>query len=142
MRDRTYYVYIMSSLSRTLYTGVSNDLERRVVEHREGRAGSFTARYKVNRLAYFEEFSDIREAIAREKEIKLLTRKRKIRLIESMNPSWNDLSREQGKPPARRDHPENTGILRAAATRENDKGAAHTLTTAGFDSAETKPMRW
>ncbi len=69
MRHRTYSVYIMSSLSRTLYTGVTNNLERRVFEHQEGRPGSFTARYHVSRLVYFEEFGAIDEAIAREKEI-------------------------------------------------------------------------
>ncbi len=94
MRDRTYSVYIMSSLSRTLYIGVTNDLERRVFEHKEGKPGSFTARYRANRLAYFEEFGEIDEAIAREKEIKRMTRRRKISLIESMNPEWRDLSEE------------------------------------------------
>jgi putative endonuclease len=94
MGDRTYHVYVMSSLSRTLYTGVTNDLERRVFEHKQGQPGSFTARYKVNRLAYFEEFGDVSEAIAREKEIKGMTRRQKIRLIESINPNWADLSRE------------------------------------------------
>ena len=78
----------MSSLSKTLYTGVTNDLERRVFEHKEPRPGSFTARYNVNRLVYFEEFADISQAITREKELKSLTRKRKIRLIESMNATW------------------------------------------------------
>ena len=76
MRHRNYHVYIMSSLSRTLYTGVTNDLERRVFEHKQGPPGSFTARYKVNRLVYVEEFSDINQAIAREKEIKRMTRSR------------------------------------------------------------------
>jgi putative endonuclease len=94
MRDRTYCVYIMSSLSRTLYTGVTNDLERRVFEHKEGRSGSFAARYHVNRLVYFEEFVDIGEAISREKEIKKMTRRWKTRLIESLNPEWKDLSEE------------------------------------------------
>jgi putative endonuclease len=66
MRNRrTYYVYIMSSLSRTLYTGVTNNFERRVAEHKEGRPGSFTARYNINRLVYFEEFDDINQAISR-----------------------------------------------------------------------------
>jgi putative endonuclease len=77
MRHRTYAAYIMSSLSRTLYTGVTNNLERRVFEHKERRPGSFTARYNVNRLVYFEE-----------KEIKSMTRRRKIRWIESMHPQW------------------------------------------------------
>ncbi len=94
MGDRTYSVYIMSSMSRTLYTGVTNDLDRRVFEHKEGRPGSFTARYQVNRLVYFEEFGDIGEAIAREKEIKKMTRRGKVELIESTNPEWRDLSEE------------------------------------------------
>jgi putative endonuclease len=90
---RTYYVYLMSSLSRTLYTGVNNGLARRVFEHKEATPGSFTARYNVNRLVvYFEEFDDISQAIVREKEIKRMTRRRKIRLIESMNPEWRDLN--------------------------------------------------
>src|SRR6266436_1599688 len=72
MRHHNYYVYIMSSFSRTLYAGVTNDLERRVGEHREGKPGSFTARYNVNRLVYFEQFSEINQAIAREQEIKAL----------------------------------------------------------------------
>ena len=92
MRERSYWVYIMSSLSRTLYTGVTNDLERRVFEHKQGQPGSFTARYNVNRLVYCEESGDISEAIAREKEIKRMTRRRKI--IESTNPDWQDLSGE------------------------------------------------
>jgi putative endonuclease len=94
MRHHNYYVYIMSSLSRTLYAGVTNDLERRVGEHKESEPGSFTARYNINRLVYFEEFSDIDEAIAREKEIKSMTRRNKIKLIESINPEWHDLSQE------------------------------------------------
>jgi putative endonuclease len=94
MADRTYFVYIMSSVSRTLYTGVTNDLERRVFEHKEGRPGSFTTRYQANRLVYFENFGDIGEAIAREKEVKKMTRRRKIELIQSTNPEWSDLSEE------------------------------------------------
>ena len=75
MRQRNYHVYIMSSLSRTLYTGVTNDLELRLFEHKEGKPGSFTARYRVNRLVYGEEFSEIAQAIARKKEIKRMTPK-------------------------------------------------------------------
>jgi putative endonuclease len=87
-------MYIMSSLSRTLSTGVTNDFERRVFEHKEGKPGSFTARYKVNRLVNGEEFTDITQAIAREKEIKSMTRRQEIKLIESMNPEWRDLGQE------------------------------------------------
>jgi putative endonuclease len=98
MRESSFYVYIMSSLSRTLYAGVTNDLERRMAEHKERkRPSSFTARYNVSRLVYFEPLSDINAAIAREKEIKRLTRKRKIKLIESLNPNWKDLSQEWDK---------------------------------------------
>ena len=92
MRQHNYYVYIMSSLSRTLYAGVTNDLERRVFEHKEGLPGSFTARYHINRLVYCERFGDIDQAIAREKEIKRLTRRQKVKLIESSNPHWYDLA--------------------------------------------------
>jgi putative endonuclease len=94
MRQRNYHVYIMSSLSRTLYTGVTNVLERRVFEHKEGKPGSFAARYRVNRLVYCKEFSDIRQAIAREKESKSIARKQKLKLIESINLGWRDLSEE------------------------------------------------
>ena len=94
MPERAYFVYVMSSLSRTLYTGVTNDLERRVAEHKEGKPGSFTDRYNVTRLVYFERFDYIRDAIAREKGIKRMLRAQKIALIESMNPRWDDLSEE------------------------------------------------
>ncbi len=94
MRQRNYYVYIMSRLSRTRYSGVTNHLDRRVSEHKEGMPGSFTGRYRVNRLVYYEEFSDINQAIAREKESKNITRKQQIKLLESINPKWRDLSQE------------------------------------------------
>lgn len=89
-----YYVYIMSNRSRTLYTGVTNNLERRVWEHKQSNGSEFCSRYKLDRLVYFERFGDIRGAIDREKQIKGLLRIRKIALIVSMNPSWQDLSEE------------------------------------------------
>jgi putative endonuclease len=89
--EKRYFVYIMSSLSRTLYTGVIGDLERRVNEHKSA-AGGFTARYKVNRLVYFEETGYVGAAIASEKQIKGLSRLKKFALIELSNPGWNDLS--------------------------------------------------
>ena len=88
---RTFYVYIMASRSRVLYVGVTNDLVRRTNQHKRGMA-SFTSRYRVTRLVYFETFVDIRDAIAREKEIKGWVRMRKTRLIDSRNPTWEDLS--------------------------------------------------
>ena len=89
---RTYYVYIMASRSRVLYTGVTNDLLRRVNEHKQGRNAGFSHRYRVTRLVYFEEFADIRDAIAREKQVKAWTRSRRISLIERGNRTWQDLA--------------------------------------------------
>jgi putative endonuclease len=88
---RTYYVYIMASRSRVLYTGVTNDLARRVDEHKRGVPPGFTSTYRITRLVFFEEFPDIRDAIAREKQLKGWVRARKIRLIEGRNPRWEDL---------------------------------------------------
>jgi putative endonuclease len=87
-----YYVYILASPSRTLHAGVTNDLIRRLSEHRSGAAGSFTSRYYVTRLVHLEEFDDIRAAIEREKQIKGLLRSKKIALIESSNPICRDIS--------------------------------------------------
>jgi putative endonuclease len=85
------YVYIMSSRSRTLYIGVTNDLQRRVYEHVTNSSG-FTGQYRIHRLVYFEEYQRPIDAIEREKRIKALLRKRKIALIEEKNPAWDDLS--------------------------------------------------
>jgi putative endonuclease len=87
-----YYVYIMSNKSRTLYTGVTNNLERRVWEHKNRAIPGFTSRYHITRLVYYEEGTDIHTAIAREKQIKGWLRAKKIALIESMNPEWRNLS--------------------------------------------------
>jgi putative endonuclease len=84
----------MSNRSKTLYTGVTNNLERRVWEHKQGTGSEFCSRYKLNRLVYFERFGDIRGAIDREKQIKGLLRIKKIALILSINPAWRDLSEE------------------------------------------------
>jgi putative endonuclease len=89
-----YYVYIMTNRSKTLYTGVTNNLERRVFEHKQSLKPSFTTHYKIDRLAYYERFGDIRSAIAREKQIKGQLRIKKIALIVSMNPEWRDLSED------------------------------------------------
>ncbi len=82
----------MASKSGTLYTGVTNDLERRVYEHRNGLAKGFTSRYRVKRLVYYESTNDVMVAIAREKQIKSWSRAKKISLVEASNPEWNDLS--------------------------------------------------
>jgi len=85
-------MYIMASRSRVLYTGVTNDLARRVGEHKRGLTAGFTSRYHITRLVYFEEFCDVRDAIAREKQIKGWVRRRKVGLIEAKNPAWEDLA--------------------------------------------------
>ncbi len=87
-----YYVYILTNKSRTLYTGVTNDLLRRVYEHKQKLVQGFTAKYNVTRLAYFEETTDVQAALAREKQIKGWLRIKKIGLIASLNPRWEDLS--------------------------------------------------
>jgi putative endonuclease len=88
---RISYVYIMASRSRVLYVGVTNDLARRVEEHKQG-LGGFTTKYRVTRLVYYEEFLDIRLAISREKTLKGWKRSRKISLIEERNPTWTELA--------------------------------------------------
>ncbi len=87
-----YYVYIMTSPSGTLYTGMTNDLKRRVYQHKHKLVEGFTAKYDVTRLAYYEETQDVQTAIAREKEIKSWRRSKKLELIKSLNPKWQDLS--------------------------------------------------
>jgi putative endonuclease len=82
----------MTNYSKTLYTGVTNNLERRVLEHKSGKTKGFTAKYKITQLVYFEEGNDINEALRREKEIKGWLRGKKIALVETANPNWEDLS--------------------------------------------------
>lgn len=89
---KTYFVYILSNKYNTvLYTGITNDLERRVNEHKRKINRGFTSQYNVDKLVYFEQTSDVLSAIAREKQIKSWSRKKKNELIESINPEWNDL---------------------------------------------------
>ncbi len=91
---RNYYVYIMTNLSKTLYTGVTNNLDRRVYEHKNKLIEGFTKKYNITQLVYFEVFNNIEDAIRREKQIKGWVRKKKIALIESINPEWKDLYEE------------------------------------------------
>jgi putative endonuclease len=91
MGQSGYYVYILTNAHRTvLYTGVTNDLRRRLDEHRQGRGGAFTTRYNAHRLVHVERFPHINEAIAREKQIKAGSRRKKVELIEAQNPEWRD----------------------------------------------------
>jgi putative endonuclease len=90
---RQYYFYILASISRRLYAGVTNDLRLRVWRHRQREHG-FTARYRIDRLVYYEITNDVVAAITREKQIKGLLRTKKIALIESVNIAWIDLARD------------------------------------------------
>jgi len=89
---KQYYVYIMASRSRTLYTGITDDLLKRVSEHKNKLIEGFTRKYNVTNLAYYEVTNDVKAAIQREKQVKGWLRKKKIALIETVNPEWKDLS--------------------------------------------------
>lgn len=91
--NNNYYVYILTNKMNTvLYTGITNNVEKRIFEHKSKCFKGFTAKYNVNKLVYFETYSDIYEAIQREKQIKNGSRQKKIDLIQSLNPRWKDLA--------------------------------------------------
>ena len=91
---KNYYVYIITNKSKTLYVGMTNNLNRRMFEHKNKIIEGFTKKYNIDKLVYFETFTNAYEAIRREKQIKGWLRIKKINLIEEMNPGWNDLSDE------------------------------------------------
>ncbi|MGA7290879.1 MAG: GIY-YIG nuclease family protein [Terriglobales bacterium] len=112
--EKRYYVYIMASRSLTLYTGVTGSIYRRALQHKAGETEGFTKKYHINRLVYYETFKYVNGAIAREKQIKAWTRAKRLALIKTMNPAWQDLADGWGKPAelqiprfARDDNPEN-----------------------------------
>jgi putative endonuclease len=88
---KTYYVYILTNDSGTLYIGVTNDIERRIGEHRLGTVPGFTLKYRLRRVVYVEETNDVHEALAREKQLKKWRREKKIALVNTINPDWRDL---------------------------------------------------
>jgi putative endonuclease len=94
-----YYVYILANRAGVLYVGVTNDLERRVLEHRSGLVGGFTRQFNITRLVYYEDCGEVEEAIAREKQIKGWRRSKKLGLIASLNPRWDDLG-DSGRDPS------------------------------------------
>ncbi len=96
--EKRYYVYIMASRSLTLYTGVTGDIYQRALQHRTGEIEGFTRRYNINRLVYYETFKYVNNAIAREKQIKARTRAKRLALIKTMNPAWQDLAEGWGEP--------------------------------------------
>ncbi len=88
---KKYYVYIMTNNSGTLYIGMTNDLRKRIAQHKEMHNQGFTQRYKITKLIYFEEFDDVRYAIERETRLKTWSRKKKVDLIATMNPNWEEI---------------------------------------------------
>ena len=96
MRERVYYTYIVASRTHVLYIGITNNLDRRMYEHRSGQGDGFASRYGCNRLVWFERYVDPLRAITREKELKGWARARKIALIEQENRTWADLSAQWG----------------------------------------------
>ena len=90
--SKTFFVYILASKSRVLFTEMTNNLARRIVEHKKKLVQGFTSKYNVNQMVYYEEYNHPQEAILREKQIKGWLRIKKIKLIEELNPDWKDLS--------------------------------------------------
>jgi putative endonuclease len=91
-QTKIYFIYILSSRSRAIYIGVTSDLEGRIYQHRSHATPGHTARYHIDRLVYFESTEDVYAALEREKQLKAFRREKKIRLIESTNPTWDDLA--------------------------------------------------
>ena len=96
MKDHDYFVYIMSSRSGTLYIGMTNSICRRALQHKSGEIEGFASKYHCNRLVYYESSDDVHRAIGREKQLKGWTRAKKIALIESKNPRWEDFAEKWG----------------------------------------------
>ena len=99
--EKTYSVYIMSNVSKMLYVGVTNDLEKRVLQHKSKLIPGYTQKYNLFKLVYFESFGDIRDAIRKEKQIKGWLRSKKVALIEPVNPQWKDLAKDHSQSGAR-----------------------------------------
>lgn len=96
MRDHEYFVYIVCSRSGTLYIGMTNNIERRVLQHKSGEIEGFSSKYHCDRLVCYESFDDVKKAIDREKQLKGWRRAKKIALIESQNPRWEDYAEKWG----------------------------------------------
>jgi putative endonuclease len=104
---KSYCVYILAGNSAVLYTGITSGLETRIVQHKRKILAGFTKRYNVGRLVFYEVYGDVRAAITREKEIKAWRREKKVALIQSFNPRWEDLADERGR-------------IRAPSPRQNE----------------------
>src|ERR1700688_5068555 len=96
MREHRYFAYIVASRTGTLYIGMTNSLDRRVLQHKSGEIEGFASKYHCDRLVYYESFDDVHKAIGREKQLKGWSRAKKITLIESQNPRWEDFAEKWG----------------------------------------------
>ena len=91
--ERKYYVYLLANWNnKVIYAGITSDLQKRIYEHKHKLVKGFTEKYNVNKLVYYEETTDVHDALAREKEIKKWRREKKDNLVKTMNPAWRDLS--------------------------------------------------
>ena len=116
---KTYAVYILANRARTLYTGVTSNLDYRTLQHRQATNTGFAKRYRIHRLVHFESFTHILDDIAREKEIKAWPRQKKIQLIESHNPTWQDLAAHL---PTTYQKPQKQKTLKAEPPKADSKG--------------------
>jgi putative endonuclease len=121
--EKRYYVYIMSSKGRVLYTGVTGFLMARVLQHKSGQVAGFTQRYHINRLVYYEAFRYVNNAIARETQIKKWRREKRVPLIEALNPTWEDLAADWGKPATMRQGPACEAALRKTDSSPAEAGS-------------------
>ena len=145
--EKRYYVYIMASRSLTFYTGVTGDIYNRALQHRAGEIEGFTKKYNVNRLVYYETFKYVNTALAREKQIKAWTRAKRVALIKTMNPTWQDLTEGWGEPAklqiprvARDDNSERTNveeIMAEAASLQNKISNGTAVTAPSQAKAKT-----
>ncbi len=126
MRDpRHYFVYIVGSISGTLYIGLTNNLDRRVLQHKQHEIEGFTKDYDVDRLLFFESYDDVRIAINREKQLKGWRREKKVALIEKINPAWADLTGSWGQyrgPSTRAATAPTPGAEKVAVLAQDDSG--------------------
>ncbi|HYN16114.1 MAG TPA: GIY-YIG nuclease family protein [Terriglobales bacterium] len=148
-REPRYYVYIMASRSLNLYTGITNNLYRRALEHKRGDLEGFTKRYRIERLVYCETFKYVGNAIRREKQIKSWTRAKRLELIKSTNPTWQDLAEDWGKPfklqiPrfARDDNPKDSGgTPEGVAFQSVPQGLKPVSSAKANGAAEARPFK-
>ena len=122
MKKHRYFLYIMSSKSRVLYTGMARDLVERAWQHKSGGEEGFTKRYRITRLVYFEVFRHVKNCIDREKQVKDWTRAKRVALIESVNPTWEDLAADWFLPDGELNHKSRSLAALGMTNWKNERG--------------------